>query len=49
MAEDRLKLWQTLFQRALLLMLTVSHFRGNPAAMNFVGGKQAQTGCDFGL
>ena len=30
-------------------VLTVSHFRGNPAAMNFVGGKQAQTGCDFGF
>jgi len=33
----------------ILLVLTVSHFRGNPAAMNFVGGKQAQTGCDFGF
>ena len=30
-------------------LLTVSHFRTNPAAMNFVGGKQAQAGCDFGF
>jgi hypothetical protein len=30
-------------------VLTVSHFRRNPAAMSFVGGKQAQSGCDLGF
>ena len=31
------------------LLLTVSHFRRNLAAMKFVGGEQAQAGCDFGF
>ena len=30
-------------------MSTVSRYRGNPAAMSFVDGKQAQAGCDFGF
>ena len=30
-------------------LLTVSHFRRNLAAMKFVGGEQAQAGCDFGF
>ena len=32
-----------------VLLLTVSHFRRNLAAMKFVGGEQAQAGCDFGF
>jgi len=32
-----------------LMVLTVSHFRRNLAAMKFVGGTQAQAGCDFGF
>ena len=31
------------------ILLTVSHFRRNLAAMKFVGGEQAQAGCDFGF
>jgi len=28
-------------------LLTVSHYRRNPASMSLVGGKQVKVGCDF--
>jgi hypothetical protein len=31
------------------LLSAVSHYRRNPAALNFAFGQQVQAGCDFGF